>query len=279
MQKLLSVLLFAAIFCAACKQDSKNAAPAEANITASPDLLGGQWIAMDFCARANQYGSVLQAMNNAHLPYAFALAFNPGEPDSVTCYNGFETWKLPVKYNSDTLEMVGARPGKSIFLMYDSQNEKDLTMFDVTTGQAHLDKFIKSRANTADAYQAFLTALNHNIMGGLFVPMSKGASGDVQFTPGGYIHGIKDYDRYELCTAGDCFVAGDAIDIITLSNSKVENSGKFFGYRFSAQNDTLSIYTMINAKPEEKGAYKVGNIVYKLLRKKAPANGGGSATQ
>jgi hypothetical protein len=269
MQKLLFSILLIAVFFTACKRDSKTADTNAAVLTASPDLLGGYWIAMDFCSRANQYGSVLQAMNNAHLPYAYAITFNPGEPDSVTCYNGTESWNLQVKYNADTLELVGARQGKSVFLVYDSQQEKDLTMFDATTGQVHLDKFIKSNAKVNDGYAAFLVALNHNVLGGMFTPLGKGATGDVRFTPDGLIQGLKDYDRYAICTGGDCFVAGQTIDVVTFSNSSVENSDKFFGYRFGAQNDTLTILNLLNTNPDEKGAYKAGNVAYKLVRKKA----------
>lgn len=269
MQKLLFSILLLVLICSACKRDGKTAGTNAATLTASPELLGGHWIAMDFCSRANQYGSILQAMNNSHVPYAYAMTFNPGQPDSVTCNNGIETWNLPVKYNADTLELVGARQGKSVYLVYDSQQEKDLTMFDATTGRVQMDKFIKSRSEEAkDGYAAFLTALNHNVLGGLFTPLGKGASGDVQFTPGGFIQGLKDFDRYELCTGGDCFVAGQDVDVVTFFNSKVENSNRFMGYRFSAQNDTLSIFNLLNTNPEEKGAYKINGVAYRLVRKK-----------
>lgn len=269
MQKLFFSILLLIAFFAACKRDSKTSDPNAPVLTASPDMLGGHWIAMDFCSRANQYGSVLQTMNNSHVPYAYAFTFNPGQPDSVACYNGFETWNLPVKYNADTLELVGARPGKSIFLVYDSQQSKDLTMFDATTGQVHLDKYIKSNADVADGYSAFLFALNHNILGGVFAPLGKGATGEVQFTPDGLIQGLKDYDRYSICTGGDCFVAGQTADVVTFSNSKVENSNTFYGYQFSAQNDTLTILNLRNTNPEEKGMYKIDGVAYKFIRKKA----------
>ncbi|GAB4495044.1 MAG: hypothetical protein OHK0019_23040 [Saprospiraceae bacterium] len=272
MQKLLSTALLFLVFLTACKRDTKNANDSGVgSTTASPELLGGYWIAMDFCSRANQYGSVLDAMNNAHVPYAYAITFNPGQPDSVTCFNGSENWNVAIKYNADTLELVGARQGKSIFLVYDSQGSKEMTMFDATTGQVYLEKYIKSKAtNSRDGYAAFLLALNHNLMGGYFKQIGKGAAaGDVRFLPDGHIEGLKDYDRYEICTGGDCFVAGQDADVITLYNSKVENSNKFFGFRFSAQNDTLTILNLLNTNPEEKGVYKVTGAAYTFLRKKS----------
>lgn len=269
MQKLLFIPLLLAIFFSACKQDSKTADTKEPSLTASPDMLGGYWIAIDFCARANQYGSVLQAVENAYRPYTYALTFNPGMPDSVGCYNGFETWNVPVKYNADTLELVGAIQGRSVFLIYDSKGNQDMTMFSFIDGNTRLDKFIKSKAGAKDGAAAFHVALNHNLFSGMFTPLGKGAKTSVQFTPGGFIQGLKEYDRYEVCAGGDCFVANDLIDIVTFSKAQTQNSEKILGYRYSAQNDTLTFYNMVNTNPNEKGAFAVGKVAYQFLRKKA----------
>lgn len=266
MQKLFLAALLCATFLTACKQDPKNAA-AQAT-TASPELLGGFWIAMDFCARADQYGSVLAAMNNAHRPYSYSFTFNPAVPDSVGCFNGFEQYNLPVKYKADTLELVGASQGKSIFLVYDSKGTKDITMFDATSETAKMDRFIKSKVDAQNGAMAFRVALNHNLFNGVFTPVAKGSTTKVTFSPGGYILGLKDYDRYELCIGGDCFVAGDVIDIVRFAKSQVENSEKILGYRYSAQNDTLTLFNMVNPKPDEKNAYTVGSVAYKFSRKK-----------
>ncbi len=258
----------------ACKQDPKTSQGAPSNIQpgehANPTVLAGHWIALDFCSFADKYGSVLQAMNNAHLPYAYAISFNPTKPDSALCFNAYESWMLPVKLRDDTLELVGARPGKSIFLIYHSNADKDITMIDPTGDQTQLDKFIKSKAGSPDGYSAFTTALNHHLFNGVFTPLGKGAGGQVQFTPGGFLQGLKGYDRFEICTGGDCFVAGQDIDVVTFFDSKDEaKTSKFFGYRYNGQNDTLTIYNLINKNPEEKGMYKVAAPAYKFSRKKA----------
>ncbi len=258
----------------ACKNEtSTNTDPNrppnfQAGDVASPTTLAGFWINLDFCARASQYGSVLQTMNNFHLPYAYAFAFNPGNPDSVTCYNAYESWNLPVKFKQDTLELMGAVQGKSIFLNYHSQGEKDMTMFDNSAGVTKMDRFIKSRAGTKDGYSAFTTALNHHLFSGVFTPIGKGSGQKVSFTPGGFLQGVKEFDRFEVCTGGDCFVAGQDIDVVTFYDAKKgkEASQKFFGYRYNGQNDTLSIYNMVNTNPEEKGGYKVGPLAYKFAR-------------
>lgn len=260
----------------ACKQDPQNAnsnsAPShiQPGEQANPTVLAGHWIAMDFCAFANQYGSVLQAMNSSHLPYAYAITFNPAKPDSAFCYNANEAWAVPIHYKADTLELVGARPGKSIFLVYHSNMDKDITMIDPTGPKTQMDRFIKSKAGTIDGYSAFTTALNHNILNGVFTPIGKGAGGTVMFTPGGFLQGLKGFDRFELCTGGDCFVAGQDIDVITFYDSKdQEKTSKMFGYRYNGQNDTLTVYNLVNTNKEEKGAYKVATPAYKFSRKKS----------
>ncbi|MBL7774391.1 MAG: hypothetical protein JNK89_00220 [Saprospiraceae bacterium] len=264
------ILLFSgllALFFSACQSDpSKNSAAAESTF-ASPVLLAGHWIDLDFCSRANQYGSVLGAMNNAHQPYAYAISFDPNKPDSAICHNGFETWALPVKFKNDTLELSGARPGKSVFLVYHSQGDKSMTMFDGTSGPMKMDKFIKSGANARDGLTAFTTALNHNLFSGIFIPV--GSKDTLQLTPGGFILNWKDYDRFSVCAAGDCFVAEDAIDVITLSKSKVEGSERMFGFRYNGANDTLRMYHLENTNPNEKGAYAVRNVAYTFFRKPA----------
>ncbi|MFN0175996.1 MAG: hypothetical protein ACKVU0_15200 [Saprospiraceae bacterium] len=257
----------------ACKQDPKISQGVPVHMQpgeqANPTVLAGHWIAMNFCAFANQYGSVLGAMNNGHLPYAYAFTFNPAKPDSVLCYNAFESWTLPIRYNVDTLELMGARPGKSIYLIYDSKGDKEITMIDPTEGRVQLDRFIKSKAGTVDGYTAFTTALNHNLLNGAFKLLGKGAGGQISFTPGGFLLGLKGYDRYEICTGGDCFLAGQDIDVITLFDSKDEaNTSKFFGYRYNENNDTLTFYNLVNKNPEEKGLYKVAAPAFKFSRKK-----------
>jgi hypothetical protein len=269
-----SLILICSIFVLnACRQDGAGGAQQQqqsANRAAElVNLLGGDWIPLDFCARASQYGSVLGAMNNAHLPYVYALSFDPEETDSVRCFNGVESWKCAISIVEDTIEIKNAVQDKSVFLVYHSQEGRDMTMFDATKGQAQMDKFIKSQAKAKDGYAAFQVALNHHLLNGVFTLKGAGATGPVQFTPGGFILNLRDYDRYELCTGGDCFVAGDQIDVITFSNSKKEGSEVMLGYRYDGTNDNLTIYRLVNTNPDEKFAYKVGSVLYEFSRKKA----------
>lgn len=260
-----------ALFFVSCKSDTKNAGAQNdaEKPNAAPQYIAGHWIAMDFCSRVNQYGSVLSAMNNSHVPYAYGITFDPDKPDSAWCYNGIESWALPVKYNVDTIELVGARPGKSVFLVYNSQIDKNMTMFDGTSGTMQIDLFIKSKANARDGYTAFTTALNHHLFSGTFFQLKKGGGEgkEFQFTPGGYIMDWEPYDRYSVCTAGDCFVSGNGIDIITLRRAKAENSEKMFGFRYNAANDTLTFYNLVNTNPDEKGAYAVKDVAFRFRRR------------
>ena len=255
-----------------CKDEPKVTDPnLPANFTpgesANPTVLAGYWINLDFCSRAGQYGSVIQTVNNSHLPYAYAFAFNPGKPDSVTCFNASSAWTLPVKYKKDTLEIVGAIEGKRpVYLVYHSHGEKDMTMFDNSSGSTRMDNFIKSKAGTKDGYTAFTTALGHHLFSGQFTPTGKNASKEkIVFTPGGFITGWKVFDRYVVCTGGDCLVAGQEIDVFSLYNSKQgEAAAKYYGYKYNAGNDELTIYNLISSG--EKGSWKAGAPAYTLKR-------------
>jgi len=264
---LLSLALLATFF--ACKPDPNANKLAADTLSSNPTRLDGNWVALDFCSRAGQYGSVLQAESNTHRPYAFALSFSPDQPDSVQCYNGFETWKLPIKITQDTVEIQGASQGKSIFLIYDGQTNKNFTMFNGTSGQGtEMDKFLKSSVSNRNGYEAFTMALNHHLFRGAFSPIAaKGATSKVALYPEGVIKGWPEYDHYEVCTGGDCFVMGPELDIITLRNSTKAGSEKMFGFKYSAKNDTLSIMNIVDTNPNERGGYVNKGLAYRFLRK------------
>ncbi len=219
---------------------------------------------MDFCARANQYGSVLGATNNAHIPYAFAFEFLPDKPDSVLCYDGTRSWSLPVVYKQDTLELKNAFEGKSVYLVYHSKGDKDMTLFDGTRGRTRMDRFIKSGANTADAFGAFMVALQHQLFNGLMLPIGKGSGRDsLLFTPGGSILKWSEYDRYRVCVTADCFTTKEPVDIIILAKSDKPNSEKRFAFRYNATNDTLTFYHLVGDAPQEIGgaAYRFRRVI------------------
>lgn len=272
MNKLFLIALAVLCTCVACQQDAQKKG---ANGSKLPEetinMLAGHWVAIDFCARVNNYGGILEAMNETHKPYVYALTFNPAFPDSVECFNGVEQYKLAFTMRVDTIELKGARAeNKSVFLVISDQDkEKEMTMFDPAPSGTQMNRFIKSKAGAANGYMAFATALNHNLFSGAFTQVGKGGASNILFTPGGFIQKFKDYDRYAVCTAGDCFVAGPYVDIIALKNSQKENAEQVFSFKYSAKRDTLTLYNLVEQNPEEKGIFTIGKPVYTFLRKSA----------
>ena len=252
-----------------CKNDPANT-PAAQNPYASPDLLGGHWIAMDFCRRANQYGSVVRAMDAAPTPFAYGITFTTIKPDSVTCSNGLEEWTLGVKYRKDTLEMPKAMGDRSAFWIYDSGGDRKLTLFGVENNSVYLHEYIKSSAGATNGLLAFRTALNANLFSGAFFLIGDKSQEQILFTPGGFINGFEPFDRYEVCVNDDCFVtrALENFDIMTLRNSKKEGAETLFAWQYNANADTLTLYKLRNTNPEEKGAYARDGVAYRFLRKK-----------
>ena len=255
----------------ACKSEGADKAAQNISEQANSTNLAGHWIAIDFCSRADQYGSVLGAMNNAHKPFSFSLSFNPDKPDSVVCYNGFETWSLPIAIDGDTVEMKNAgQNNKSVFLIYNSNDDKSITMFDGTSGNTYMDKFIKSKAGAQTGPLSFNVALNHNLFNGEFRKVGSKTDEKIQLTPGGVVMNLEPYKRYEICSGGDCFMTLEPIDVLTLAsavNGEVKKT--YMGFKYSAQNDTLTLYNLVNTNPEEKGAFAIGKPAYTLLRKRS----------
>jgi hypothetical protein len=263
-----TLLLALALF--ACKQDPKNAAntttPNAASGPASASTLAGNWFPIDFCARAARLGSVQQALQVGK-PYALAFSINGSDPDSVTCYNGFETWKLAVVYKDNTVEFKNAAQKLSVFFEYDPE-AKELLMIDGTSGQPRTERYQASRAEVKTGYEAFLMALNNNFLSGDYQPLGKGEA--LRFLPDGNLKGMADFNKYELCTGGDCFVSADELDIITLRRLTKQGTlegEKTFGLRFGAKRDTLTLYNLKSDNPEEKGNYKTAGVAYRFLRK------------
>lgn len=259
---LISALLGFVSFLVACKNETSTTtgAPVE---HADKNNLEGYWIAVDFCTRAGEYGSVLTAMNTSHKPYFYAFSFNANE-DSVTCFNGSASRKLAYQIVVDTIEVKNAFEGKSLFLGY-SPVSKDLTLYDVTVSPAQTDRFIKSGVKVANGYQAFTSLLNRNLFEGNWKLVSGGKSEQpIGLTPDGRIFNLGDYDRYGVCTNGDCFRLGDKMDIVSLGASKRDNAITRFGYKFSTQKDTLSFYNLV--EPDPKMVAELGSLAYRLVR-------------
>lgn len=254
-------LVFVVSLFTACKSDPKN--NTNKNNSSTVQSLAGAWISEDFLGFAMKYRSVIEARNNGRAPFAYALTFDILRPNQVICHNGFETIPLNINIVSDTIEMKNAVQGKSIFLVYESQSSKKLAMYDASKGSVEISYFIKAPASAdAIAYQAFLAKLNKAIIAGNY-KLAKGKNQvPVSFNEDGSIAGLE-YNKYELCTNGDCFVTGTAIDVVSLYKENDTNP-VFFGYRVSPGKETVTLYELKNEKPEEKGAYTVGAPVYTL---------------
>lgn len=259
------------IFQNSCQTDNKKNGRTSAPSSVSGDArlapLYGNWIAIDFCAYCSQYGSVLTAMNNTHLPYAFALTFKESDRDSVLCYNATESWKRPIRFTADTLiEILDARrTGKSVFVAYSPSGNKDLTMYDATQAKTSLDRFTKTNVPEKTGAEAFKTALNHQLMGGEFASTGK-SRGTVRFLPTGEITGLEGYDRYEICTGGNCFIAGQDSDVLILSDSKGQKPPLYAGFKFDPNRTALTLYELKNEKSDQKGSARPGATLYKFTR-------------
>jgi len=268
MHKIIAIFILFSLL--ACKQDParQEARPGSSGAVTTqqkPNQLTDQWIDLDFCSRVNQYGSVLETQKFSHKPYAYAYEFKADVPDSVYCADSERIWALPIAIKEDTVEIKDAHEGKSIFMVFNSGGEKDISTFDATSGRVKMDRYIRSNAGARDANVAFSAALNHHLFNGILVP--NGSKDTILFTPGGYIQRWAPYDRYVVCAGGACFVASNNADIITMYNTKKPGSEKKFAFRFNPNRDSLYLHNL--TMPSE-GEASVGGVAYRFWRK--PSN-------
>jgi hypothetical protein len=260
---------FAIIIFLSCKNDpivSKNKGNASTS-HASNDRLLGNWLATDFISRAMASASIVNAKNNNMEPYALAFSFNYQLKDSVNCFDSRRNWRLPVRFNVDTVEIKNATSeGKSIFMVYNSGTDQSIDLINTTGASPTIQRFTRTRTAEMDAFTAFNMALNVGFFKNEFTLAGKSGN-KVTFLQDGQVTGLSGIDFYRLCTGGDCMVAGEFQDVIYLGNSELKK-GDFYGFRSSVQRDSFLIYKMKSDEPIEKKNYKITGTAFTLLRKK-----------
>lgn len=268
MTKMTFVASLLLLWFTSCKNDApsdnKPAATATPELTAK--YLEGNWIANGFVAKIAAMGSVVKQLGNEGAPYAFAFTFTPVKKDSVICYNHMKMWTLPYQITSDSTVEATLEDGKKIYMQFDLK-AKNMSLFDGTSGKMRIDYFTQTREKMVNGYQAFATALNHNLLSGAFLlPGANKTATTVGFLPTGAVRGLGNYDIFQVCPGGDCLVAGDQIDALFLANSKNPKESGWFGFRYSVQLDTLTIYSLKNERPNEKAGFTVQKPAFMLLK-------------
>ncbi len=267
MQRILLISALSTLILIACKNDNTSKDSSNPGVSpvakASPSGLAGFWINSGFITRARKEGSILKPINSDHLPYAYMLFFDAKAPGKVSISNGAEAKELDVVYNRDTIEMKNAVDNKSIFLVYNSEaGGTSITMFDGTgNGPTRMDEFVKSRSEEKDGNLIFANALNYNLFGKKFYNGKQ----QVIFDPKGLLSGLDEWTGYQVCLRGPCFKLGPQMDIVNLSN-KNKGIQELFGWEYSANQDTLTLYKLKPASDPDS-VYTVIKKAYTLLNK------------
>jgi hypothetical protein len=270
MQKLIFICSFSLILLFSCKNDPKTAEGANAvdqSIQpvdqASPKQLSGFWINTSFIQQVNNTGSVVKAINSHHKPFAYMFYFDDKNPNKVAYSDGAGGNYLDAVYRKDTIELKNAAAGKSIFLVYDSENGgKQITMFDGTgTGPTQLDQFTKSSSDLKDGNLIFANAVNYNLFGTKYLLNGKEAFID----PKGFLRGVPGWDGYQVCVSSQCFRLGAQMDVINLTNSK-DKTSELFGWEYNAAKDSMAFYKLRpSANPDS--VYTIVNKAFTLVRR------------
>ncbi len=175
-------------------------------------------------------------------------------------------WTLPYKITSDSTLEASLPDGQKIYMQVDLK-AKTMTLFDGSSGRVKMEGYAQTREKLVNGYQAFATALNHNLLSGAFLlPGANKTATTVGFLPTGAVKGLGDYDIFQICPGGDCLVAGDQMDAVFLANSKHPKQSGWFGFRYSVQLDTLTIYNLKNERPGEKAGFTVQKPAFMLLK-------------
>jgi hypothetical protein len=256
-------LTFAFLF--SCKNEPKTTKTS--SINASNVMLAGNWLAIDFIARASDAQSTVKAKENNMEPYAYAFSFTNALKDSVNCFNESKTWRLPVRFNVDTVEIKNATPeGKSVYLVYHSGTDKTMDLINTTSNTPTIQRFTRTQAVLMEPYVAFNIALNTNFFRTKYQLINK-KDADVIFGQDGQVTGLPNIDFFRLCIAGNCRVAGEFHDVIYLGNSKTK-TGEFYEFRSSVQRDSFFIYNLKSETPTIPKSSVIKNTAFTLIAHK-----------
>jgi hypothetical protein len=245
------VLCLLMLIWGACQTNPKSVVPVQ---------FEGQWINTDFCARVKQHGSVVEAINRDHLPYAYTLVYSLYDPDSITCFTRQRQWKLPVRGQADTL-MLNTPDQKKLFLIYESAGPR-LTLIDPSGPNTYTSRW-EHTDTTLQGYAAMSNRMNQYLLGGAF--RMNGQQELIYWSSNGQIKNWPAFSRYELCTGGGCFVTGSTMDIVQLQPSD-GTATQNFGFRMNITRDTLSLYQLIDRGPQQAAA--IGPVQYQFFKKK-----------
>jgi hypothetical protein len=221
----------------------------------------GQWINTDFCARVKKYGSVLEAINRDHRPYAYAFYFDPQQPDSIVCYEKEKQWKVPVQCQADTMTLRTPEQ-KNLYLIAEPSINR-MTVIDATGASTYSSQLERSDNTQQHGYRAFEARMNQYLLGGAF--QLKGQSQTVYWSSNGQIKNWPAYSHYELCTGGGCFVTGGMWDVMQLQPAD-SSAVQLFAYKMSPALDTLSLYSITEKGPQQ--AAVAGPLKYQFIKKK-----------
>jgi hypothetical protein len=256
-------LFFSIALLVSCKNDPKitnSSSSSATNFT-----LAGNWLAVDFIARASDNQSTVKAKENNMEPYAYAFSFTNELKDSINCFNETKAWRLPVRFNVDTVEIKNATPeGKSVYLVYHPSTDKSIDLINTASTSPTIQRFTRTNAVQMEPYVAFNMALNSNFFRTKYKLANKNAT-EVIFGQDGQVTGLPNVDFFRLCIGGDCRV--EFKDVIYLGDSKTKK-GEFFAFRSSVQHDSLLIYNLKSKTPEIKKSSEIVSIAHTLLSKK-----------
>lgn len=264
MNQYILFILFIAIGFAACKSDKEVDNSPQKTTTKttksskSTAKYRGHWIDKEFMENMEKHHSVAAV---GALPSIIELTFPAVLGDSATLVSGNKTRKT--LFQSKEADIFTFDEGK---LLYENIGEQERLTFTDKANKTHILIRVGDDEVGADGKAIQPIVNKHTVVGDYFMLDKKGKKGEdfIIFKPNGGIIGMEEFNKYEICVAGDCRkLLTDKKDVMYLSRD-----GKGDYYAFEVKDYDKEPPKMITPKPYTK---EVDGEIITITPKPIPA--------
>ena len=208
---------------------AKPVSPAETN-----NKFSGTWVNQSYIDTVAHYTKA-DLFRTIKLP--FALQIETLNDSVLMLHNGFETYRVNYRYQTDTLQI----PTMQITMLYDSVSNS------LSDNKNNHWKKVTPTENT----EAYIQSLNKILLAGNYKLLNNSTDDEIQFEASGKINGWLGATIYRLCIAGDC-LHEFAFKGNTMVMHFKNDDTRYYGWQFIGDTlymkQILPMYEMNNQK-------------------------------
>ena len=205
--------------------------------TVQKQQLWGHWVCVDYIELVKARKTIRSLTNR---PVFLEVVFNPAYGDSALLVTGYNKILTPYKRIGTDSILIKNKRTQTNLVLFASNGLQSLELKDSLVGEKdkslHSWVFKKTSGIKKQKKSDLSKHINNSILSGTY---TNAANQTINFIENGTINGWKLFNKYEVCTGGDCFMlTHSSLDIITLRQKDIKKQYAFW----QKSNDSLYLY-------------------------------------